>query len=359
MHISHKAFIRQAICSLAVMIITINMVWAQDINALIHFTGTHITMGKALSEIERQTNFTIAFNISQVDTGTPVRFERESMTVKETLEAMSANTPYKYVVRSHFILISPDSDNPERANVVARAFDNEPIIKDTIVVRDVTPTSPNLEDRLYEIERIETILPGEVVKRDYPKSYSSYQRVDRYQAEQTALPKWIVSTNLLYGGLFLAPNIGVEMGLKPNTSIEITASYNDWNKDKKSLDDTKQLRHAFARAEFRWWLCERFNGHFFGAHAFWSGYNISGHKIPLLFDKEYRYDGDAYGIGATYGYALPLAKRWNMNFHIGAGLVYLNYDKYSCELCDRAPKKNEKFYFGPTRLGVTISFIIK
>lgn len=358
MQYSYAALLRQTILSLTAIILSVSTVAAQDLNTVVRLSGSHITLGKALSDIEQQTRFTVAFNIAQVDTGKPVRFERNSMTVREALDVMTASTPYKYVVRNHFILISPDSDNPERANVVARARDNEPV-SDTLVARPVSQPHASLEDRLYEIERTETIIPGEAVERNFPQSYSAYLPVDRYPEAQAALPTWVITTNVLYGSVFLAPNLGVEMGIKPRRSIEITGSYNNWKKDKKTLNDKKQLRHAFVRPEYRWWLCERFNGHFFGAHAFWASYNVSGHKIPLIFKKKYRYDGQAYGVGATYGYVLPLAKQWNMAFHFGAGVAYMDYDKFTCEVCDRDPKKTEKFYLGPTRIGITFSFIIK
>lgn len=36
--------------------------------------------------------------------------------------------------------------------------------------------------------------------------------------------------------------------------------------------------------EFRYWLCERYNGHFFGLHSGYVFYNISGVRV-LFQDK--------------------------------------------------------------------------
>ena len=39
--------------------------------------------------------------------------------------------------------------------------------------------------------------------------------------------------------------------------------------------------------------------------------------IPLLFEKEYRYEGIAVGGGLTYGYFMPFSKRWGAEFTDG------------------------------------------
>ena len=42
---------------------------------------------------------------------------------------------------------------------------------------------------------------------------------------------------------------------------------------------------------FRYWLCERYNGHFFGLHSGYAFYNISGVRIPFQSKstKDHRY----------------------------------------------------------------------
>jgi hypothetical protein len=136
------------------------------------------------------------------------------------------------------------------------------------------------------------------------------------------------------------------------------ASYNGWNL-KGSPEDNRKLVHGVVLGEFRYWLCERFNGHYFGLHAFGGFYNVSGKDVPLLFEKEYRYEGTHYGAGISYGYMLPLSPRWGVEFNVGIGVAQMNYDKYGCGKCDNLEGEYRKTYFGPTRAGVNFVFIIR
>jgi hypothetical protein len=82
----------------------------------------------------------------------------------------------------------------------------------------------------------------------------------------------------------------------------------------------------------------------------------------MLFGKEsdkYRHEGNAYGAGFTYGYQLPIAKRWNLEFNVGIGYMRMKYDRYACETCGFLKDKGEtKNYFGPTKAGITLVFLI-
>lgn len=111
-----------------------------------------------------------------------------------------------------------------------------------------------------------------------------------------------VKTNLLYGGYTYTPNLGIELALSQKTTLDLGVGYNPWNLDKKG--ERKNV-HWLAEAEFRYWLCQRFNGHFFGAHLLGTQYNINNQKLPLLFgedSKDHRYEGYAVGGGLSYGY---------------------------------------------------------
>ena len=103
--------------------------------------------------------------------------------------------------------------------------------------------------------------------------------------------------------------------------------------------------------EFRYWLCERYNGHFFGLHSGYVFYNISG--VRVLFQdkstKNHRYQG----------YSWILGKRWNIEATIGLGYIYSNYDKYECATCGKFKGSRNKHYFGPTKAGISLIYIIK
>lgn len=167
-----------------------------------------------------------------------------------------------------------------------------------------------------------------------------------------------IKTNLLYGIGTLTPNLGAEVGLGKRTTLDFTGSYNPWNR-RGLRDNNQKLVHYLLRPEFRYWTCERFNGHFFGVHAFFSEYNIAGHHIPLLFSSAYRYEGNAIGGGISYGYHWMWARRWGAEFTVGVGVAYLKYDKFLCPRCGEKVGNFDKTYFGPTRAGITLVYLIR
>lgn len=166
-----------------------------------------------------------------------------------------------------------------------------------------------------------------------------------------------VKTNLLYWASS-TPNLSFEFGLGERTSLDLTGGYNPWMLDKET---NKKLRHWMVMPEFRYWLCERFNGHFFGVHSGYAFYNISGIRIPFQnkSTKNHRYQGWATGLGVSYGYNWILGRRWNLEATLGFGYVYTNYDKYNCATCGKFKGNRDKHYFGPTKAGISIIYMIK
>jgi outer membrane protein OmpA-like peptidoglycan-associated protein len=171
-------------------------------------------------------------------------------------------------------------------------------------------------------------------------------------------PVFTLKTNALYGLGTLTPNLAAEVAIARRWTIEAAYSTHPWN---SNTIDKKKFTHGIARLEARHWLKESFRAHFFGIHGLYSEYNISGVtliSIPPVFDKEYRYHGNAWGGGIDYGYDLPLGRRWNVEFTAGVGLYRLNYDRFSCNGCDRDATPKKMTYFGPSRLGVSVEFLI-
>lgn len=166
-----------------------------------------------------------------------------------------------------------------------------------------------------------------------------------------------IKTNVLYWAT-TTPNIGLEFGLDRRLTLDIAGGYNPWTLDKAA--NTK-IKHWMVMPEFKYWLCERFNGHFFGLHTGYAFYNISGIHIPFQpkTTANHRYQGWATGVGLSYGYSWILNERWNIEANIGFGYVYSEYDKYDCATCGRFKGSQDKHYFGPTQAGVSLIYIIK
>lgn len=177
----------------------------------------------------------------------------------------------------------------------------------------------------------------------------------------THAQKIAVKTNLLYGVHTRTPNLSLEFGLGNRHTVEFGGGYNPWDR-KGSPGDNKKLVHWLAQAEYRYWLCSKFSGHFFGLHALGTQYNIGGHKLPLLFGKgsgDYRHEGWGAGGGISYGYSFYLGKRWSLEANIGVGYVRLHYDKYDCVKCGEKVGVENRNYFGPTKAGISLIYIIK
>ncbi len=167
---------------------------------------------------------------------------------------------------------------------------------------------------------------------------------------------WAVKTNLLYDATATV-NLGTEIGLSPKWTLDVSGNYNGWN-----LGNNKKLKHWMVQPEVRYWLCERFNGHFFGAHLMGGQYNVGGIDFPfgmLKTLKDYRYEGDFYGAGIVYGYQWLLGKRWNLEAAIGVGYIGTDNDKYDCPKCGDWLGSSHKNYYGVTKAAISIIYIIK
>lgn len=165
-----------------------------------------------------------------------------------------------------------------------------------------------------------------------------------------------VKTNLLYDATATI-NLGAEIGVAPKWTVDLSANYNGW-----TFNDNKKWKHWMAQPEVRYWFCERFNGHFLGAHLLGGQYNWGGLDLPLgIFDdlKEHRYEGWYVGGGVVYGYQWLLGKRWSIETALGVGYVRADYDRYKCPHCGEWQDSGKKNYFGVTKAAISLIYIIK
>ena len=118
--------------------------------------------------------------------------------------------------------------------------------------------------------------------------------------------KFAVKSNLLYDATATI-NLGVEVGLAKKWSLDLSGNYNGWK-----FGDEARMKHWLVQPEARYWLCEKFNGHFFGLHAHYADYNVGGLKFLSKNMENHRYQGNLYGAGLSYGYQWLLSDRWSM-----------------------------------------------
>lgn len=162
-----------------------------------------------------------------------------------------------------------------------------------------------------------------------------------------------VKTNLLYDAI-ATPNVGAEVAFHKHWSVEASGYYNGW-----TYSSDKSFKNWMVQPEVRYWIHERFNGHYFGLHAQYMDYDFAGLKLPYGMKKESSYSGNAYGGGISYGYQLYLSPRWNLEFTAGFGYLHFEYDKYAFPKDDTPIGKFRNEYWGLTKAGISIVYIIK
>lgn len=155
--------------------------------------------------------------------------------------------------------------------------------------------------------------------------------------------KVAIKTNSLYW-LTTTINAGAEFALNNKYTLDLEAAYNPW-----TFKDDKKMHFWLAQPELKYWLCEKYEGHFFGLHAhgaqFYGGF------------KEKRYDGYLAGGGISYGYDWILSPHWNLEAKIGLGYAYIWYKQSPRIPCIKCQEDKHKHYIGPTRASISFIYI--
>ena len=170
--------------------------------------------------------------------------------------------------------------------------------------------------------------------------------------------KVALKSNLLYDAA-LSPNLGIEVGLAPKWTLDVSGQGNFW-----TVNDHK-WKHWLIQPEARYWFCRRFAGHFLGLHALGGQYNVGNIDLPVNFLgtdfhnlKDKRYQGWGVGAGIAYGYAWPVHPHWNIEAEIGIGWIYTRFDSYPCAECGSKISNNRPHnYVGPTKAAVNIVYL--
>lgn len=176
-----------------------------------------------------------------------------------------------------------------------------------------------------------------------------------------------VKTNLV-GWATTSPNVGLEFGVGRKSTVQVFGLLNPWQ-----FGDTR-ARIWTLEPEYRYWLCEKFTGHFVGVHVLGGEYNFRNFNMPLTNlpdlkgeNKGRHIEGWYVGGGITYGYQWMLSKNWNFEASLGIGYAYSPYKYYGrCDrlldkdgntLPDGSKKSGTCGYFGPTKLAVSLMYV--
>jgi hypothetical protein len=71
------------------------------------------------------------------------------------------------------------------------------------------------------------------------------------------------------------------------------------------------------------------------------------------------FEGWFAGAGVSYGYHWIITPRFSMEFTLGMGFAFLDYEKARCTECRQVIGKDTDFYFGPTRAGIGLIWMLK
>lgn len=162
-----------------------------------------------------------------------------------------------------------------------------------------------------------------------------------------------VNTDVLMDAC-LAPSLGVELTLAKKSTLNINGLYG-----RKILG--KEMRIAALQPEWRVYISGRpMYHHYIGVIGLLSSYKLD-------FDNKC-HDGDACGLGVSFGYVLPLKDRLLIDFHSSLGGAYYHQKEY---MIGEDYDKTHVNYAGypvanasgglliPLRMGVSVTYIIK
>lgn len=153
-----------------------------------------------------------------------------------------------------------------------------------------------------------------------------------------------VSTNgISWGTLSLNAEYSARIGYKQ--SVHVPFSWNPW-----IFGGNKKMKHFTVSPQWRYWKTEVYLGHFLGANLIGSRYNVSR--------GSYRFDGGAYGVGSSWGYAWLLNKRLNLEVQAGIGVVRTDYKRFDCGTCGDYLSKESKWFLVPNRLAVSLVYVL-
>lgn len=165
--------------------------------------------------------------------------------------------------------------------------------------------------------------------------------------------KLSINTDLAMDALTI-PNLGMEItcGERSTFTLNLLGSYHPWwSSESKMFGFQPELRYYFSGRPLNSW--------FAGLGGIAGFYDMTMHgKV---------YNGLAYGAGLTIGYVFKLSSRWNIDAHAGFGCIGYNRkeyyvgDNYDIDYAvgDNLRTNATGYYLMPTRIGVSITYIIK
>ena len=164
-----------------------------------------------------------------------------------------------------------------------------------------------------------------------------------------------IHTNTLYW-LALSPNIGMELQTDMGLALQLDYVGAWWN------SNTRQ--HYFSnygfQTELRYYIGSP------GQRVPYTRHHVGLYMQLATFDFEFGGTGyqcssleRTWGIGAAYGYSIPVSRRWSLDLTAGIGWFQSKYDVYDPYDGQYIRTNTKRLrFFGPTRLEASFVYHI-
>ena len=164
-----------------------------------------------------------------------------------------------------------------------------------------------------------------------------------------------VTTNMLYDAA-LTPNIGIGIRVTDKITVQADWMYACWGNRNK-----RRYWHIYGGdIEARYHLGTHrkgspLGGHHVGVYASMACYDFqAGRSHSGVLSDKYN-----YATGVLYTYSLPVSIRLNIDFSLGAGYLWGTYKKHRpIDDCDVWLSTHKLSWFGPTRAGITLVWLV-
>lgn len=156
-----------------------------------------------------------------------------------------------------------------------------------------------------------------------------------------------VKTNAAYDALALL-NLAFEMQVAPRFTAELPVvwSFWDWETD-------KGVRTLTLQPGIKYHFSDIATGHAVGADIIAGWFNVR------YDDKRYQdYGRPMLGASINYSYTLSLARNLSVEFALGVGYVNMSYNTYYNVQNGAWISREQRNYFGPTRVGISIAYTL-
>ncbi|HJD76878.1 MAG TPA: DUF3575 domain-containing protein [Bacteroides reticulotermitis] len=329
----------------------------------ISIAGSNTSLEKYFKSIKEQTGYSFAFSSSKFDSSRKMTLSMQNAELGNVLETLLQNTGYTYNISDGRIFLLP-AKSPETTNIRWKEIPPKPgtASKQDSLLQTQVDTAPvkDMGTMTYNILKPDTSVSGSVTVSQLDTGNMVSQEVTDLSIVYrnmparsfTPLPRLAVKSNLLHD-LTGSLNLGVEVRTGSKYTLDLSVTYNPW-----TYSEMKKFNVIAVQPEFRYWTCEPFHKHFFGLHATYANFNVVGIG-PSTYMKDHLLKGDLYGAGISYGYHWYLSPRWSMEGTLGVGYLHLKYDESECKGCLRSIGNRNKNYFGPTKVGVSLIYMLK